>query len=92
MENKVYKNKNMIRTKHHVQRFVYCNGPLEAERFMTLYGDKYDSVNIFKPSSSRDYYGVAGMIKKSEFDEIVKAIGLIKVKGTRYWKTETASV
>lgn len=93
MENKVYKNKNMIRTKHNVGRVIYFESELERERFIQMYEDMFDSKYC---SESNGEIRLGIMIPLKCFNEIVKNLGLISVnmygKKTRYWRTENALV
>jgi hypothetical protein len=91
MTEKTYKNKNMIRTKHNVGRFIYFESELERERFIKLYEDLFDRF-------SRNERGCTLhiLLPKKNFDEIIIGAGLINVKNeykkTKYWRTKGAVV
>lgn len=93
MEQKVYVNKNMIRTKHNVSRVIYFESELERERFILLYEDMIDA--IF-PSEYNEQILLGIKLPLKSFNEIVKSIGLTNVPNsyhkTRYWRTEKALV
>ena len=90
---KIYKNKNMIRTKFNVRRVIYFEGLVELERFVKLYEDVIDRYGLRKEG---DRISIWLLLPKKDFDEIVKSIGLINVKSTRsktmYCRTEGAAV
>lgn len=94
MTEKTYKNKNMIRTEHYVGRIIYFESQIERERFVKLYEDKFNSQVISEFDESIQLYIT---LPKKDFDDIVRAIGLINVikphwHKTRFWKTEGAVV
>ena len=90
---KIYKNKNMIRTKFNVRRVIYFEGLSERERFIKLYEDVIDKYGLVEDG---DRISIGMLLPKKDFDEIVKSLGLIKVKTkydkTMYWRTEGAVV
>ena len=93
MTEKTYKNENMIRTKHNVGRVIYFESRNERDRFMKLYKDIIYKQYISEFDKSIQLYIT---LPKKDFDDIVRAIGLINIiklnHKTKFWRTEGAVV
>ena len=87
MNNKVYKNKNMIRTNFSIKRYIKFMNNDERARFLYLYEDKIKWKNC-----SMDNW-IFILIDRYEFEIIVKEIGLVRnkeEKSSRYYISRAA--
>ena len=86
------KNENMVRTVHNVSRTVRFDNSEEGRTFITLYDHLFYRAKD-KTAWNHDGYKICNKpnkiyvsftIKKSEFDKIVRNLGLKKVSRTEY--------
>lgn len=87
MDNKVYKNKNMIRTNFSIKRYIRFMNNDERDRFVYLYNDECKAIGCRVDNIA------LVLIDKEKFETIVKEIGLVRdkrEKSSRYYRSRAA--